>query len=221
MNGGADRRAIRSSLTCVLALLALTLAGCAGGGDEANGSTTSVSGSATSGTASSAPKAGGNASAANRAPTANLTANATSGSAPLLVNFTLGGRDADGDALSWRLDFGDGSAPVNGTALPASIEHSYAAGNHSATLTVSDGKANATANATVAVAAGAGGAAEELCPTDAAATKIPAGAAGTYYVTSPTEGDVWAYEETNGIAGLQRDDGTVDTECPTPDLLLP
>jgi PKD repeat protein len=60
------------------------------------------------------------------------------------------GSDPDGDALSWSLDFGDESAEATGTALPADVAHDYAAGSHTATLTVTDGRGG-SAVATVAI----------------------------------------------------------------------
>src|SRR5262249_15007820 len=57
----------------------------------------------------------GNASCANNAPLAVLSANPTSGTAPLLVHFSgASSSDPDsGDSIaSYTFDFGDGSAPV-------------------------------------------------------------------------------------------------------------
>jgi glucose/arabinose dehydrogenase len=74
--------------------------------------------------------------AANRSPTAVATATPSSGPAPLAVRFDSGGStDPDGDPLTYTWSFGDGSA--NGTG--STVNHSYAAGTYTATLTVSDG----------------------------------------------------------------------------------
>jgi hypothetical protein len=53
-----------------------------------------------------------------------------------------------------------------------------------------------------------------LCPTDDEAI-----AAGPVYF-SETGGGQWVYAEDNGMAGLQRDDESFPTACPTPDLLI-
>jgi len=75
------------------------------------------------------------------------------------VNFTVDATDADKDALQWTLDYGDSSTAAKGTALPATPAHTFAAaGNFSATFTVTDGKASA--NRTLAIKVAAGGAHE-------------------------------------------------------------
>ena len=73
---------------------------------------------------------------ANRSPTASATANPSSGSAPLTVNFDgSASSDPDNDPLTYEWDFGDGS--MNGSG--ATTAHTYQdAGNYTATLTVRD-----------------------------------------------------------------------------------
>lgn len=88
----------------------------------------------------------------NTAPVANLTADILNGTAPLLVNLTLHGSDADGDNLTWSLQV-NGTQTANGTQLPATVVLNLTAGNHSVLLTLSDGEAETSANLTVAVAA--------------------------------------------------------------------
>jgi glucose/arabinose dehydrogenase len=84
---------------------------------------------------------------ANRPPTAVISANPSSGPAPLIVSFdSAGSSDPDGDALSFDWDFGDGSAHAT---TPTAI-HSYATGTYTATLRVGDGKGGfGTANARI------------------------------------------------------------------------
>lgn len=53
-----------------------------------------------------------------------------------------------------------------------------------------------------------------LCPTDDEAI-----AAGVVYY-SETGGGSWVYAEDNGMPGLQRNDDSFPTACPTPDLLI-
>ena len=93
--------------------------------------------------------------AANGVPQAQLSAQPTSGTAPLAVHFEVASSDPDGDALTCSLDFGDGSAPLDLCA--GSVDHTYdAAGNYTAVLRVSDGEDEARAE--VAVSVGAPGA---------------------------------------------------------------
>ncbi len=78
----------------------------------------------------------GNVSAADgQPPVALAAATPTSGTAPLTVNFSSAGSyDPDGSAISYSWNFGDGSA----LSTAANPSHVYAAGNHTATLTVTD-----------------------------------------------------------------------------------
>ena len=75
---------------------------------------------------------------ANRAPSAVVTSDKTSGPDPLTVNFD--GRtssDPDTDPLTFEWDFGDGSAHETGS----NATHTYSgAGTYTATLTVRDGR---------------------------------------------------------------------------------
>jgi PKD repeat protein len=77
---------------------------------------------------------------ANRNPTATLGASPTSGRVPLAVGFSVSGSDPDADALTYSLNYGDGSAPQTGS-VPATPSHTYTTANtFTATLTVSDGR---------------------------------------------------------------------------------
>jgi PKD repeat protein len=78
---------------------------------------------------------------ANHAPLASLTMSATSGVVPFDTTATLNASDPDGDALTYSLDFGDGSSVQKGS-LPASpIAHEYTqAGSYTIRLGVSDGE---------------------------------------------------------------------------------
>lgn len=148
---------MRAALAVLLLLTAL-LSGCADGGKGGDGDATSSSTTTSgipvptgSGTSSSSTSATGTTGpASNRAPTASLEAriNGTS------VRFNMTGTDLDGDALTWTLVLGDGNQ-TNGTALPANATHVYKAGNYTANLTVSDGKASATANVTLNITSAA------------------------------------------------------------------
>jgi glucose/arabinose dehydrogenase len=90
---------------------------------------------------------------ANRVPTAVLTANPTSGAAPLAV--TLNGaasRDPDGDALTYLWSYGDGTAAETSSA--STRTHNYRSGNWTATLRVRDAANNVSAPVTVAISSG-------------------------------------------------------------------
>lgn len=151
------------ALLAIALLTTLAFAGCSdggGGGDGDEGGSGTVSGSASgtrsasstgSATASSSPTTTG-APPANRPPVGSLAA-AVNGTA---VTFALAGSDPDGDALSWTLSFGDGSAAQGGSELPANVTHTYAVGNHTAMYNITDGKATAMYNVSVGVAAAGG-----------------------------------------------------------------
>jgi hypothetical protein len=133
-----------------LALLAaFALAGCADDA-EGDGSSTTTSGvlitytgtrsstttSAASTTTSASTATTGAGEPANQAPAATFAVAVDGTNA----TFTLEGSDPDGDVIVWDLAFGDGTS-ANGTSLPATVVHAYAAGNFTAGFTVTDGKA--------------------------------------------------------------------------------
>jgi PKD repeat protein len=81
---------------------------------------------------------------ANDPPSASVTSDVTSGSAPLTVAFDGLAGDADGTfTISW--DFGDGSPAVTDTLSPS---HTYTGpGTYEATLTVTDDRGSVTVSA--------------------------------------------------------------------------
>jgi hypothetical protein len=87
----------------------------------------------------------------NQPPVAVVSATPTTGTAPLLVSFSgSGSSDSDGSIVSHAWMFGDGDS-----ATGATTTHTYAAGNYTATLTVTDNQ-GATATKTVAISVTAG-----------------------------------------------------------------
>jgi PKD repeat protein len=86
----------------------------------------------------------------NRPPTSAVSATPTAGRAPLSVLFDgSASSDPDGTLVSYRWDFGDGSAPL--TASGPTISHTYTrTGTFRATLTVRDpGGLSGSASVTV------------------------------------------------------------------------
>ena len=70
----------------------------------------------------------------NQAPIAVADANTVSGTEPLLISFTgSGSSDPDGSIASYSWAFSDG-----GSASGMSVQHTFSAGSHLATLTVTD-----------------------------------------------------------------------------------
>ena len=98
--------------------------------------------------------AGNDACAANRPPTAALSATPTSGSAPLTVTLNASGSsdpDPGDSVVSYTFTFGDGSTPV--TQSTATVTHTYAnPGTYQASLTVTDSRGQDSTNtATVTI----------------------------------------------------------------------
>ncbi len=137
---------------------ALLLAGCASKTDNAStgsgtnatsntsGSKATASGASSSGAASTSATASANSPPVITA----FSANRTIGKAPLAISFKLNATDANGDALTYVLSFGDGSANKTGSLPSANLTYTYATkGNYTARLVVSDGRASANATTTV------------------------------------------------------------------------
>jgi hypothetical protein len=85
----------------------------------------------------------------NQNPTAALALSPVTGNAPLVVTANAGAStDPDGFIVSYRFDFGDGT--IVGPQAGSTATHSYAAGNWTASLLVTDnGGGTATATASV------------------------------------------------------------------------
>ncbi len=91
--------------------------------------------------------------AADRAPTAAVTATPSSGAAPLsTVLDGSGSADPDGGALTYLWSFGDGSSDA--TTTTPTVRHTYPAGQWTATLRVRDPAGSTSAPATVVLSAG-------------------------------------------------------------------
>ncbi len=148
----------------VLALVTLLVAGLAGCSAKKNGDgdatdTETQSGSSTGPSSTgSSTQSGTGAPVTNTAPVATLNANVTTGGIPLAVNFTISGTDADGDALTFVLSFGDNSANQTGTLPAGNVAYTFtAAGDFTVELTVSDGTLANNATVTIGAVESGGG----------------------------------------------------------------
>jgi PKD repeat protein len=105
---------------------------------------------------------------ANVAPTAVASADVTDGDGPLAVQFTgSDSHDDDGSIVAYSWDFGDGS----GTVTIADPDHTYAPGQYTATLTVTDNN-GITSTSTVAIDVNAK-------PTSSVSSNVTSAAAGS------------------------------------------
>jgi PKD repeat protein len=82
--------------------------------------------------------------APNEAPTLDMTVTPTTGAAPLDVAVGLDATDPDGDDLTYRVDFGDGSVPVSGPLDSDPVTYTYSkVGTYLVRASVSDGRLTA------------------------------------------------------------------------------
>lgn len=166
----------------------------------------------------------------NTAPVAILTADVDNGTAPLLVNVTVDGTDADGDNLTYVLALGNDT--FEGSELPTTLNFTLDEGNHTFTLTVSDGELEHVVELTIAVVEavvedlGPCGGEPEPCIiaedtwvffySDGSChmkDEFVQNSAGGIYINDRHTGQVgtgfvagggtWVYMEDNGIPGLQ------------------
>jgi PKD repeat protein len=87
----------------------------------------------------------------NQPPIAVASASASTGTAPLAINFSsLGSVDPDGNIASYAWDFGDGQ-----TSTAANPSHTYAAGSYAARLTVIDNLNAISTSAPITITANA------------------------------------------------------------------
>lgn len=155
-----------------LLLVGIALAGCSSKGSNDDGEEIAAS-TSTSATSSSGSRSSSSASSSASSSTTTTSSSTSTSTAPApakngvpiavisatingtKATFSLDGSDPDKDALTWTLDFGDASAKTNGTTLPTSVDHTYAAaGNFTVLYSVSDGKnvTNSDLDITVTVA---------------------------------------------------------------------
>ncbi len=122
--------------------------------------------------------------AANRPPTARMTATPRSGDVPLVVNFD-GSASSDldaGDVLTYTWSFGDGSPPV--TTTGSTTSHTYAAaGSFTATLTVRDDRGAVSTPASLRIDPG-NRAPEVTIDTPTAAARFAVGDTITLHATA-------------------------------------
>jgi hypothetical protein len=132
---------------------------------------------------------------AHAVPSASLLADVTVGAAPLTVRLdpgrSTGGGSATGQGVaSWTLDLGDGTVltgtVLTGTGRPTAVTHTYAAGERTARLTVTDA-AGRTAVDTVRLVAAA-----------------PATVTGAERDVTSTSVGLRAWVDPHGVAGRLR-----------------
>lgn len=153
-------------ILALASLVTVSLAGCSGKDKDStttltSGTTTSTGTTSSGSTATTSPSStttsGASSPQSNHAPTGSLSASVPAGAVPLAVNFTLTGSDADGDALTWTLSFGDATTNATGTAVPATVAHNYAlSGNFTVQYLLTDGKESASYNVTIKATLDAG-----------------------------------------------------------------
>mgnify|MGYP001617646004 CR=1 FL=1 len=235
-------------IVALAVILALLLAGCSGapktdsssdatGGTSASGTATgSASGSAgstgsagSSGAGTTAASSSSVASSTNRAPIIILfKANLTGLVAVLEFNAT----DADKNPLTFVLSFGDATVNATGSLPKGNVTHTFAAaGNYTAKLAVSDGKASVNRTLVLKVTLPTGGASDSIVFTGDVeptcgllfdlAFDIPAELAGAAYTLTPDNIDVswWIGEgledpiEAGGNSGTVPDGTTSAHVC--------
>lgn len=150
------------TLAVLMLFVVVSLAGCSGSDPTTSADTDPT-------TAPPSPGAGpatgegavapGNGTAAanetmeNLVPVLNVTVDATNGTAPLLVTFTVDVQD-DSDNLTWAF-FVAGNETLNGTAFPATFNHTFEAGSWNVTITAHDGEHTVEHMVAIDVEAGA------------------------------------------------------------------
>jgi glucose/arabinose dehydrogenase len=130
---------------------------------------------------------------ANNPPTAVATANPTSGTAPLTVQFTgSGSSDPDGDALTYSWDLNGDSAYGDSTAVNPSFTYTTA-GTYQVTLRVTDARGASSTSAPVTVTVG------------------PGNTAPAPVINTPPSSLTWAVGDTINFSGHATDaqDGTL------------
>lgn len=155
---------------------------------------------------------------AHGSPSAWLRPATPIGPAPLTETFDLSRSTGAGwptgrGVSSWTLDFGDGSTPLTGTGNPTSVDHTYAAGTFTATLTVRGGTGGLSRSTkTTVTSAGAPTITQgNATSVTGASASVPgwistSGLAGTYQVqwgTTTTFGNPEASGTVNQVAMAQ------------------
>ena len=86
-------------------------------------------------------------------PTASLELSQSGGAAPFEMTATIGGVDPEGRAMTYSLDFGDGTTVQTGSLPAGAVSHTYQhAGDYVVRLSVDDGTLTDVKTANVAVA---------------------------------------------------------------------
>lgn len=164
------------------------------------------------------PAVGGGDGDQDDRPFLSMQATPARGGSPLVVDFSLGARDRDGDALTWTLDFGDKSSPASGSTLPTTPKHTYALpGAYLVSFRVRDGAGESLSTLSIVVLEGpssdSGETSESLSPTQG---PEPSGGGGyappprssTSSSTSATNTSTDAPSDTNSSTGSSTETAT-------------
>ncbi|ADI13817.1 PKD domain-containing protein [Truepera radiovictrix] len=122
---------------------------------------------------------------ANRPPTVTLSGSTAQGPAPLTVSFNATASDPDGDPLTYRWNFGDGTTAEGNASQTVTYTEP---GEYTASVVVSDGLAEARASFSVRVTEGAVGSTPPEVTVDATPLQGEAPLAVTFTATTDAEG---------------------------------
>lgn len=161
--------------------------------------------------------------------TGNSTAgNSTAGNSTAGNQTSAALPDPEGQ-WAWRLDIGEASVVGDGSALPANHTFEFTmAGTYAVVFTATDGDETLTAQLEIVVSEAetpaeppTNGDGPEFpddpnCKTDPGAILVP----GVELYVTDFPGVAYIYGESNGVAGLQRNDAAWDNNCVNPDTLI-
>ena len=145
----------------------------------------------------------------NQTPTAVINISASSGSAPLTVEFDGSfSTDADGTIVSYAWDFGDGSSGTN-----TSASHTYtSAGGYTAVLAVTDDGGDMDSASAVITVTSANSTPTDLTLSGSSVAENQAigTAVGTFSTTDPDSGNTFVYGLVSGNGSMDNGSFTIN-----------